>query len=164
MRGLLGMVVVLWAGVCLGANYRELTVAEKAAEGATHVVRVWADDLTNTTAGATQTVSVATIGSNEAVSLVSMKLVKPFTETNLPAAVTNLTVRMGDDANTTFYMTDTSLSASNAPSWLSVGTGSQKVYTAADTMDARFWSGATNTLAEWEDGEVWFYLRRLRRQ
>jgi len=146
-----------------GATWRELLQEEKAAEGASHVLTVFWADLTNTTVGATQAVKTASVGTNTGAWLVSAKLITPFADTNLPVANTSLWVRVGDDTAPAQFLAQTSLSAANAPTWLSLGTGSNKTYASADTLDARFHCTATNALSELDRGEARFYFRIITR-
>jgi hypothetical protein len=90
-----------------------------------------------------------------------MKLVTLFYDTNT-VVNTNLTIAVGDGTDNDFLLGETSV-ASNWTVWTAFGTTSQKVYSAADTLDVEFRPGATNALSEMDRGEARFYFRKVRR-
>lgn len=148
----------VWAAIAAGeGTWRELFVSEKAAELATHVLTIRHEDLTNSTAGFTQTVTVASVKTS-VVMLASVKLVTPFQDTNAPALNTNLWLRLGDGTDTSYFLGSTSMALSNSPVYVSVNAASNKYYT-TDTIDAILVPTTNYALSALDEGEVRIYLK-----
>lgn len=152
--------VCILGALCQGASWRELLEEEKVKENATHELIVRDSDLTNSTAQFTQTVAIASV-TMDAVMLASVKLTRPFKDTNNLSGNTSLWLRVGDGTGPGFYLDTTSVSLSNNPVYLSVNRTSNKVYTAADTLDATFVPGTNFALDALDDGEVRILFRSV---
>lgn len=167
------MVAVLFAVMqALAQDVKRLTINESAYwNGATHVVTVSHDELTETTDNTAQTLTVAVLA-KQAVSMVAMVLEETFQDTATNANNT-VTVMVGDGTDADLYLTSTELCVDGTEVFFKFGntvwnSGSAtnvtlaygtKVYTADDTIDFKFTPHASYALSEQDTGRVSFYLR-----
>jgi hypothetical protein len=143
---------------------RPLTTNERAeTPGFTHVARITADDLTNATAAAAQTIDLASLQKNDIILRVAGYIRVPFQNT-LDAAFNSDTVSIGDTSGVAALAAAGEANA-NGTFVNTLGTvlTGGKIYTAADTLRVTFNSMAGKALVNLNRGEyfVFFALCRL---
>jgi len=155
---------VLGLLVCAGliahaAGLTPLFVEDKAEFDATHVITISTEDLTETTAGRPQTVNVCTVTAKMGVEDFCFYLDEGFYwETN--SVYSNVTISVGDSVNPAHYMAATEVNTNApAPTWLSYGYGTNKLYTSADALRVVFTPASGQSLSNLDRGEARIYLR-----
>lgn len=164
-RGLLLVALILFlaaVGARVYANtVRPLGIEEMAAYGATHVMTVDYDDLSAGDDGGGETVEVATVAANVGVEVVALVVKVPFTDSATSSPLTNCSVTVGDGTAENKYVAPIETCTNNTASFarFAWGTGTQKVYTAADTIDVVFSPDTNAGLDELDAGQLQVFLR-----
>src|SRR5262245_44745563 len=114
---------------------RPLTTNERAeTPGFTHVARITADDLTQATAAAAQTIDLATLAKNDIILRVAGYIKTPFQNT-LDAAFNSSTVSIGDTSGVAALAAAGEANANGTfVNILGTVLTGGKIYTAADTL------------------------------
>jgi hypothetical protein len=144
---------------------RPLTTNERAeTPGFTHVARITADDLTNATAAAAQTIDLTVLFKNDIILRVAGYIRVPFQNT-LDGAFNTTTVSIGDTSGVAALAAagEANANAATPVNTLGVVLTGGKIYTAADTLRVTFNSMAGKALVNLNRGEyfVFFALSRL---
>lgn len=129
----------------------------RVAERADLEVLITHEDLTEATANTTQKLTFP-IADRMSVELSRVILDEPFEDTT-DAAFNTTAVIVGDDGSTNRFLTSTELNVNGAEVYLKNGTGTNLVYTAADTIDFIFASMAAKNLAALNKGRVRFMFK-----
>lgn len=96
--------------------------------------------------------------SKSSVKLVSSELVVPFEDTADAAFNTNI-LTIGDTGSATRHLATQQLNKNGTPAYLSHGTGTQQVYTAADTLGFTLASMAAKSLSSLKKGILRAYFK-----
>lgn len=137
---------------------RPLTTNERAeTPGFTHVARITADDLTNATVAAAQTIDLAALAKNDIILRVAGYIRVPFQNT-LDAAFNSTTVSIGDTSGVAALAAAGEANA-NGTFVNTLGTvlTGGKLYTAADTFRVTFNSMAGKALNNLNRGEYYVF-------
>lgn len=111
---------------------KQLGIEERAGCGATYKITLTHEDLTTTTSGTAQVIALLTLTAGQKVRACKVDLETEFTGGSLSA----LAATIGDAATGANYLlTSSSLLTGDTPITYKDGTGTMKVYTAADTLD-----------------------------
>ena len=125
----------------------------------THQVVITAGDLTEATAATAQVLAPITVAPGVLVVNVAAKLVTPFQDAS-DAALDTTTITVGDGAAAAAYLASMELNENGTEIDYKAGTGTQKAYIVADTIDVTV--GAPNSgkaLADVDTGEVHIFLQ-----
>ncbi len=119
----------------------------------------FADFIAQTTANTAQLAAVpGGILAKTSVKLVSAELVVPFEDTADAAFNSNI-LTIGDTGSATRHLTTMQLNKNGTPAYLSHGTGTQQVYTAADTLGFTLASMASKSLSSLKKGVLRAYFK-----
>lgn len=116
------------------------------------------DFLSQTTANTALAVTVGAIASRTSYLLVSAELVTPFQDT-ADAAFNSNTISVGDTGSATRHLNALQVNANGTPVWLSHGTGTRQLYTAADSIIVTLNSMAAKSLSNLKRGLIRFYFK-----
>lgn len=180
--------LVLLTGPAMALEWAKLRVQEAALHGATHVVVITHDDLTEAGTNTAQTITNAFPVLNKVgVGLVKMELRQAFEDSDV-AAFNSVTVIVGDGNDTDRYLASTELNENGTEVWAKFGRSvwqstmtltnmgehgladvvavtnvahlGQNVYTAADSVDFIFTPlPVSYALSALDKGEIRFYFR-----
>lgn len=141
------------------AKAKPLGTEERLAHGgATHVAVITHEDLTETTANTAQTIELMDVANKVAVECVYTDLVTPFEDASDAAFNTN-TLIVGDGGDTDRLLASQEMNENGTEVDMKVGTGTNYVYTGADTVDAVIGSMTAKSLSNIDTGEVRIYLK-----
>lgn len=134
---------------------KTLGIEERAGLGATHKVTITDADLTTTTSGTAQVIELITMKAGQKVLATKYDLETAFTGGSLSA----LAITVGDAATGANYLlASSSVLSSDTPITYKDGTGTAKVYTAADTIDITF-SPTADAVSAATAGKLHIYLK-----
>jgi len=138
---------------------RPLTTNERAeTPGFTHVARITADDLTQGTLGAAQTIDLATLAKNDIILRVAGYIRVPFQNT-LDGAFNTTTVSIGDTSGVAALAAAGEANANGTfVNILGLVLPGGKIYTAADTFRVTFNSMAGKALMNLNRGEYYVFV------
>ena len=132
--------------------------------GATHALRITADDLTETTANTAQALTVD-VADGEVFELLATNLVTPFEDAS-DAAFNSTVLTVGDGSDTDRFLTSQQLNANGTVIDYATGAAAQgpsgHVYNTADTVDFTFGSMSAKALADIDTGELLVYYRKTK--
>ena len=126
--------------------------------GATHVVKITHEDLTEATANTAQTIVLMNVESKVAVECVYVDLITPFKDAS-DSALNTTTLIVGDDGDTDGLLASQELNENGTEVLMKAGTGTLHVFAADDTVDATFGSMSAKSLVNIDVGEVDIYLK-----
>jgi hypothetical protein len=134
-------------------TFRALSTNERAeAPGYTHIAEVTAEDLTNATLAAAQTITLAPLRAGDQMIRVFWYLKRPF-ENTADAAFNTTTVSVGDTALVTTHLAAAEANVNGTE--IIYRTGNTTVlYTAADILTVTFNSMAAKALASINRGDL----------
>ncbi|MEM0966605.1 MAG: hypothetical protein AAGJ81_10700 [Verrucomicrobiota bacterium] len=138
-------------------NISPLPPADRTALGATHLISIDHEDLTETTNNTAQTVTLAVVDGS-LFQLVAMRLVIPFQDAD-DAAFNSTTLTIGDGDDADRYLAATQLNVNGTEIDYAAGLSVGYAYNAADTVDFAFGSMSGKALADIDTGEVALYVR-----
>lgn len=126
--------------------------------GATHCVEIKAEDLTQTTANTAQTLTMA-VEAGEYFKVIGYTLVQAFADAS-DAAFNTTTLIIGDGGDTDRFLTSSELNVNGTEVIFKGGTGTELVYTTADTVDFTFGSMTAKSLADIDQGRILIYVKK----
>jgi hypothetical protein len=141
--------------------FRALSTNERAeAPGYTHICEITADDLTQVTVAAAQTITVSTFNAGDQMIRVFWYLKRPF-ENTADAAFNATTVSVGDTAAVTTHLVAAEANLNGTE--IIYRTGNTTVlYTAADILTVTFNSMAAKALVNLNRGDLVLLFGRSR--
>lgn len=126
--------------------------------GATHLIEVTAEDLTETTADTPQTIAVA-LPAGTLAGVSAIKTVELFEDTE-DAAFNNVAVTIGDAGSATRYLSSTQVNANaGTPIRYKGGAELAHAYNVAGELRIAFASMAAKSLADLNKGRLLVYAR-----
>ncbi|XHR29898.1 MAG: hypothetical protein ACFUZC_04955 [Chthoniobacteraceae bacterium] len=138
-----------------------LPYEERTALGATHRIRVFHTDLTQTTANTTQVVNLLEIPAGALVRNVFTRTTAKFADAS-DEDFNTTAVTIGDGTTANLYVTSTELNTNAAtPVRFKAGTGTQKAYDAAGALNVTFASMAAKALANLDSGELEVFVELI---
>jgi hypothetical protein len=140
-----------------------LSALETAAHGFTHVVVLRHEDLTNTSASGTptQTLELLNLAEGDLVQECAVRLKEKFQDT-ADAAQNSTTIEVGDGGDVDRFLASQELNVNGTEIVAKAGTGTQRAYTSADTLDVVVTGTASKALSDLNAGEAHIYLRIAR--
>jgi len=136
---------------------RPLTTNERAeTPGFTHVARITADDLTQATAAAAQTIDLCTLNKNDIILRAAGYIRVPF-ENTLDAAFNTSTVSIGDTGGVA-ALAAAGEANKNAATPVNTLGSTAKIYTAADTLRVTVNSMSGKSLVNINRGEYYVFV------
>ena len=139
---------------------RPLTTNERAETPTfTHVARITADDLTQATAAAAQTIDLATLLKNDIILRAAGYIRTPFQNTADPAFNTT-TVSIGDTSGVAALVAAGEANLNGT--FVNTLGSAQKLYTANDTLRVTFNSMAGKSLSNLNRGEYYVFVTLCR--
>ena len=129
-----------------------IPVSEQANQGATLQVEIDHSDLTETTANTAQTLTLS-VSAGQTVEFRGYKMATAFKDAS-DAAFNSTALIIGDGSDTDRFLASTQLNENGTEVLYSVGTGTEYVYTADDTVDITFAAMSGKALNDIDTGSM----------
>lgn len=128
--------------------------------GATHLIDVSYEDLTETATATGQTLVPLNAATGDVVEVVAMRLVTPFKDAS-DNAYNTTTMTVGDTDSSTRFLSSTQLNENGAQIVIKVGTLTTRgfAYTAAKEIQLAFGSMSGKKLSDIDVGRLLLYVR-----
>lgn len=128
--------------------------------GATHLVIISHEDLTETTANTAQVLSPFTVADGDLVGCVGAKLIEDFQDAS-DAAFNTTAITSGDGGDADRFLTSMELNVNGTEIDTKAGVAGLYAYTTADTVDVTFNSMSAKSLSNLDAGEVHLYFTKV---
>lgn len=119
------------------------------------------EDLTETAADTDQVLEAYAVKPGELVSVLGFELLEAFKDAS-DAALNSTLLSCGDGADTDHYLTATQVNENGTEVVYKAGTGTRKMYTAADTVDLLVESMVGKSLSNIDTGKCVVLLERFK--
>ena len=141
-----------------GLVYGPVAADNAALMNGNFVVEVEHKDFTTATTNTAQTIELFSVDDTMGVEVVAMLLNRTFEE-EANAAHNSTSITVGDGGDPDRFLTATELNVNGTEVKIKYGTGTQNVYTSADTVDLVVTPSALDAVSELDKGKVTIYFR-----
>jgi len=137
----------------------ELPFNDRVALGATHIVRITADDLTETVADTDQTLTIAMLRGS-LFALVAQKLVTAFSDAS-DADLNDTQITWGDGGDADRYLAATQINANGTDIGYAPGLSAGFAYNVPGTVDILVESMTGKSLSDIDTGELIAFIKKV---